>query len=1022
MENSSQNLWPGGVPSTLWNYNRQLPGLSENWLPLTDIAINSTLLMNFGIGIVVIWLYAWNRFNKRSYEPTPFDYRVLRELLPSQMRDPLLMQRAYVVYALTLTLVYAVMSFFGGIILAMASTLPTVGPQFSVDPALVGSAQWPLMLAFGMVGLTQLIGPLDHLERSLRRYVHQQLGIPILVKEYTRRFIDLQIRDIQQKDAYPMLREKGGFALRDWAHEEITQTYRVRDVRAKAELSWRMIDGLRAAGWPNAGVRDDTRQSVTRELREAWTSALYLNDLIAAPRQGGAGQAETAEDRPAEAPPKAEAAGAAASPPKSKPAEAGAEVESPPEVQRTRQEQQLVNAVDSMERHLYEMGAIYAIYAQRDREFEGIPDPELRDAVNRVFGRDAYGPSMRQVLCCALVVFFAYLVGLYWTNQDLMTWLPLNIWTASLSALYETLRTLSIYMWPALVAVYATTPNLGPRAAAPPVAGRVLSALIWGGLAGAVLMAMMALLYTWMVARNSDVFIRQMFGQFSEVNTSSNLMYYQSFVPVASLVSAGVVLARLPRSMAGHVVAMCVVAALAVVLAKLREVLLYPTGGCNWPEGRFGLPECLAYNFVDMVTPAVVVLFLCQNAGRDTALPRVPGPLPRAAGVVLLAAALLVPMAGQGRAEEPETVRIGLRADAAPFSYKNTSGGGVQYKGYIADLCFEIFAGSAYRIEVQEVATEDRFRKLNSGPEIDVLCDPVTLRYEDRERWENALFSPVVFASAVTYLRRKNEGEGRGSRTMLLGYVRGTTAEAVVKEHCMVDGAEHCTWPEDNAPPPEACNPAETFTVSGRMKAAAVRAENLRYALSQQGSPGERFAKALRKDDAGAFAADPGGLVWIGLGVQKLFGMGDAQSAQVTYVGCPKASHQELTEWFCSAPMPRKTRFYFGDNEIINRSHSDWVTRNGACLIEPVGPALTYEPYALMTTLDRPVLAQFVQRRIYEIFSDESLSRGVFSASFEGQQMTRPLAYLFLLNGVAGPRRVQQVDCRPGAVDPACAR
>ena len=68
-----------------------------------------------------------------------------------------------------------------------------------------------------------------------------------------------------------------------------------------------------------------------------------------------------------------------------------------------------MNAVDSMERHLYEMGAIYAIYAQRDREFEGIPDPELRDAVNRVFGRDAYGPSMRQVLCCALVVFSAML-------------------------------------------------------------------------------------------------------------------------------------------------------------------------------------------------------------------------------------------------------------------------------------------------------------------------------------------------------------------------------------------------------------------------------------------------------------------------------------------------------------------------------------------------------------------------------------------------------------------------------------
>lgn len=998
METSSYPFWPGGVPASLWNYDRQLPGLPEAGLPLTDIALDGTLLMNFGIGIVVIWLYAWNRFNKRSYEPTQFDYRVLRELLPAQMRDPLLMQRAYVVYAVTLTLVYAVLSFFGGIVFVIMRGFPLVGPQFNVDPALVASAQWPLILAFAMVGLTQLIGPLDHLERSLRRYVHQQLGIPILVKEYTRRFIDLQLREIQGTKEYPKLTKKGGLVLRDWAEEEIKQTYEVEDVRAKAELSWRMIDGLRAAGWPDAGVRDDTRQSVARELREAWTSMLYLIDLIAAPRQSAPPRPRADQSQPP-----AKAADAPESPCRAKAAE---EAESPPEVQRTRQEQQLVNAVDSMERHLYEMGAIYAIYAQRDRAFGGIPDPALRAAVVAVFGRDAYGPSVRQVLCCVLVVFFAYVAGIGWSNQDLMARLPFNIWTIGLSALYETIRTLNIFLWPVLLAIYATTPNLGPRDAAPRVAGRVLSALIWGGLAGAVLMLMTALLYTWLVARNSDVFMQLLFGRFSQDGTSAYVMFFQSFAPISALVAAGVVLARLPLRQGVHVAAMCGVALLAMVLSKLREVLLYPGPTCDWSAPTFALPECLAYNFVDMVIPAVVVLFLCQNAGRDVSALR----MPRAALAAVLGGMLLVPMAGQGRAQEPDTgsVRIGLRADVPPFSYRNTSGGEAKYKGYIADLCFGIFAESKYRLEAVDVTAQERFVALNGGPgpapdpalrRIDVLCDPVTLRYEDRERWRNAIFSPVVFASSVTYMQRKTELQAGEVSTMLLGYVRGTTAAAVAREFCRARGAENiCPTDVDVSTDPEVCDPDKAAAAKAGLTAAPVQRTEVEAADPQ--GLWARFAGALRKKGRAA----------------------PAEAGRPRYVTCPLPDHRAAATWFCGERRKEEIRFYFGDNEIIHRALQDWEGANGTCPTEPGGPALTYEPYALMTTTARPDLVQFVQRRIYEIFSDEGRMQASFGAYFKGSKMTPPLAYLFLLNGVAGPRRGQQADCRAGAVDPACAR
>ena len=111
---------------------------------------------------MVVWLYAWNRFNRRTYDPAPFDYQVLRELQPAQMRDSLLMQRAFMLYALVLSLIYATFTFFGGLILRITSTFPVAGPV-DVDPQTLQSPQWPLMLAFGLAGLTQLILSLIHI-------------------------------------------------------------------------------------------------------------------------------------------------------------------------------------------------------------------------------------------------------------------------------------------------------------------------------------------------------------------------------------------------------------------------------------------------------------------------------------------------------------------------------------------------------------------------------------------------------------------------------------------------------------------------------------------------------------------------------------------------------------------------------------------------------------------------------------------------------------------------------------------
>ena len=140
--------------------------------------------------------------------------------------------------------------------------------------------------------------------------------------------------------------------------------------------------------------------------------------------------------------------------------------------------------------------------------------------------------------------------------------------------------------------------------------------------------------------------------------------------------------------------------------------------------------------------------------------------------------------------KEPDTkqptVKIGFREDTEPFSYKADGGrqGGDQplYEGFLADLCYWIFRGT-YTVQEEKVEADNRFDRLEDGT-IDVLCDPVTLRYSDEKRVKAGIFSPMVFATGITYLQRRDR-EGRSS--IYIGYARGSTAERAAQRACEVD-------------------------------------------------------------------------------------------------------------------------------------------------------------------------------------------------------------------------------------------
>lgn len=122
------------------------------------------------------------------------------------------------------------------------------------------------------------------------------------------------------------------------------------------------------------------------------------------------------------------------------------------------------------------------------------------------------------------------------------------------------------------------------------------------------------------------------------------------------------------------------------------------------------------------------------------------------------------------------------------------------------------------------------------------------------------------------------------------------------------------------------------------------------------------------------------------------------------YHFCPQDTHDQLIEWFCAGPSDQR-RIYLGDRELILERLESWKKTRGPCVVDQPrgGEFLSYEPYAFPISKYRPALFQFVQRRIYELFSQRAEMNGRFASSFEGRRMSSTLAYLFLLNAVDDP-------------------
>jgi polar amino acid transport system substrate-binding protein/glutamate/aspartate transport system substrate-binding protein len=129
------------------------------------------------------------------------------------------------------------------------------------------------------------------------------------------------------------------------------------------------------------------------------------------------------------------------------------------------------------------------------------------------------------------------------------------------------------------------------------------------------------------------------------------------------------------------------------------------------------------------------------------------------------------------------TIRLGVRDDAKPFSYKAADG---TSKGYVVDLCRSVVEKlkAAYNLpdlktEYVTVTTQSRFDALRDG-KADLLCGPDTVTLKRREMVSFSV--PVFITGAGVMYRSDGPSSLYDLKDKKVGVKSSTTTETVLRD------------------------------------------------------------------------------------------------------------------------------------------------------------------------------------------------------------------------------------------------
>lgn len=144
---------------------------------------------------------------------------------------------------------------------------------------------------------------------------------------------------------------------------------------------------------------------------------------------------------------------------------------------------------------------------------------------------------------------------------------------------------------------------------------------------------------------------------------------------------------------------------------------------------------------------------------------------------MVLTILLVMTSAGAAAESAPPALKLGVRSDCPPFSYRDPYAG--DYRGYSVDLCMKIARNAQafmhYQgVEFEEVTARNRFHKLDAG-EIDILCEATTVTQERLRVFGPTMYTFISGASLMV-------APGAANRTEpAVGVLKGTTTENAVR-------------------------------------------------------------------------------------------------------------------------------------------------------------------------------------------------------------------------------------------------
>lgn len=163
--------------------------------------------------------------------------------------------------------------------------------------------------------------------------------------------------------------------------------------------------------------------------------------------------------------------------------------------------------------------------------------------------------------------------------------------------------------------------------------------------------------------------------------------------------------------------------------------------------------------------------------------------------VLLLAVIVLSPglAAAQtlDRIKESGIIRLGVREDAAPFSWRTENGG---IAGYSVDLCVAVAQYIKLDLKMDDLQAElvtvtaaDRFDAVVDG-KIDLLCEATSATLSRRERVDFSL--PTYIDGASVLVRPDGPESFTGLAGHRIGVLHGTTTEKSLGEALQQEGVK----------------------------------------------------------------------------------------------------------------------------------------------------------------------------------------------------------------------------------------